>query len=233
MGIFEDPEQMKWLAEELGDSISESTGEVIFHNTDDVYVYYPVGSTVLYIPDRKEFIINPPGTNFTNLKDKQVVIGIVLEHLEDNSYIVMYKNFLNTEPYKFSREQLSSTLEAGDNMLGSFISKQFNVLANSMNRRLDKLGIPRMKFMLPSNRHFDIIRYNAEIIIQGLEELTGKLKADNFTEILMDKKIYCNLAGHVITWQMPNEQRQDSYQALNILTRGYFLPIIHLNLNQN
>lgn len=123
MGIFEDPEQMKWLAEELGDSISESTGEVIFHNTDDVYVYYPVGSTVLYIPDRKEFIINPPGTNFTNLKDKQVVIGIVLEHLEDNSYIVMYKNFLNTEPYKFSREQLSSTLETGDNMLGSFISK--------------------------------------------------------------------------------------------------------------
>lgn len=202
MGIFEDPEQMKWLAEQLGDSVDDNS-DIIFHDIDPVYLYYPVGSMVLYIPNKKKFIINSPGTKINNLSDKQIVIGVVLEHLEDNSYIVMYKGFLNKEPFQLSWDQVTSVCHNWDTSPGPVIAKQFSILSSTLNRYLDKNGLPRLKFMLPSNRHFDIISHNIDVIVESMKEMLGENKTNEFQHILSFNKIFCNLNGHIITWEVP------------------------------
>lgn len=217
MSVFEDPEQWEWLTEELNKTIC-------------IQLYYPVGSTVLYIPDKKKFIVNQPGTKLSDLSDKQIVIGVVLEHLNDNSCIVMYKGFFNKEPFKLSWDQVTSTCY-NQNSVGPIIAKQFTTLSNNLHRYLDKNGLPKLKFMLPSNRHFDIIFNNLSVIIESLKEIVGENKANAFQKTILENKIFCNLNGHIITWEVPQGDNNLYYKIATITTSGYFLPVIHLKLN--
>jgi hypothetical protein len=47
---------------------------------------------------------------------------------------------------------------------------------------MDKLNIPRLKFMIPSNRHMDLIYNNIETICASLVKLLPNNKAYDFIE---------------------------------------------------
>jgi hypothetical protein len=47
---------------------------------------------------------------------------------------------------------------------------------------MDKLNIPRLKFMIPSNRHMDLIYNNIEIICESLIKLMPKNKVYDFID---------------------------------------------------
>lgn len=129
MGFFDDPDMMDMFAESMGD-IKTSSG---YQSTVDCTLSYPVGSAVMYDPDHKAFNIVRYGQSMDQFSNRNIAVGVILEQMEDYSYIVLYKNFL-TDKVRFTAEQLRSIMENGNDNIGSLAVAEFNVLSRNLNK---------------------------------------------------------------------------------------------------
>lgn len=192
---------------------------------EDIRPNYPIGSMVRYEYNNQAFVISPPYTDLTKILTHQVTLGVVLEQLPDMTYVVMYKNIIN-QPID---PLLGNLIESDEDQAG-IIVKYFNIYTNQINRYMDKLNIPRLKFMIPSNRHMDLIYNNIEIICESLIKLMPKNKVYDFIDGIQKKRIYCNIGGHIASWKYSDEEGHKEFYSRPRIFNTYFLPIFLIDL---
>lgn len=197
---------------------------------------YPVGSTVVYNTKSKSLIFNYPDTEPEYVHGPgSLPVGVVLEQLDDGSYIILYKGCLNKETLDLTGMIYNIDFRndsARSQYLASVIAAQFQKYAKQFNKKLCEMGLKSDDFtvLLPSNRHFDIVTYNTAVICESMSVLLGEEKGEKFYDRLITGRFYCNIGGHIAVWKVPVSTRNEIkfYDSPSIFG-GYFLPIIRVH----
>lgn len=216
MGFFNDEENIKILQE----NIEQETNDMFKPG-------YSLGSPLFYNTELNKFILFREDAKISDIdKNKFIFLGIVLEQMEDYTFIIMYKNVLNSDPECI---KLGSSNDAGSIVTGIFkdYCKRFKKKLPNEYSFIRK----NINFILPSNRHMDLIYNNQNTIINKLTELNSKEKANTFKARLTYNKIFCNVGGYTVIWHTPTKASPNFYDSIKPFTMGYFLPIFVLNIN--
>lgn len=225
MGFFDQP------------NINEILEETLGNNEFDVIsnISYPVGSIVTYNLETNVFLIKSPDIEgFVNMHILSV--GVVLEQLNDLSFIVLYKGFLNQEALDFWKMRSANNIFSNfEKNAPSAVIGEFNHYVRQYKKHVE--GVPdlyKATPIIPSNRHMDIIYKNKDIILKSLSTLIGEEKIKIFKDKLYNNPIYCNISGHIVEWQYPkNEDDNPEFYSMISRKGGYFLPILHISLVNN
>lgn len=218
MSFFSNPENIQLLEDAINQPLT-------------LDISYPVGSLVVYSKNNNRFTIFTPSFNGKMNTNDYVAVGIVLEQLNDYSFIVLNKGFLNQEVLPLYDNITYSSISCSKNYqkdLSAIIAHEFNRYTTFFKNSCNINAIKQLNMMLPSNRHMDIIVHNTADIINGIEKLVGTEKAEIFYNKLLNDRIYCNISGYIAEWKIP--KKDNIFYKEPSIHGGYFLPVMHIKL---
>lgn len=221
MGFFDKPETQQ---------LFENIGNISLY--DNCTINYPVGSMVLISKSSNTFHLFKPDTEMDTVNPDYSSIGIVLNQIDNNTYAVMYKGFLNQEKLPLMSNMNIRSLASKDNRhnyIASIILNDFNRYKNIYYNTCKYAVLKNTELQLPTNVHMDIIVHNTALIIENLSKLIGDDKTESFYNKLISERIYCNIGGRVAEWKIPTEKKPVFYSEPSIIG-GYFLPIMIIKL---